>query len=277
MKVNLYGKGFVGSEFVKQFPDTLVNNRGNHLVPQTPKILYTVSTVDNYNIKTDPHLDVDTNLTVLISTLEACLSKYGKNFEFNFVSSWFVYGKTECPAREDVYCNPTGFYGITKRCAEQLLMSYCQTYGIKYRILRLANVLGVEDNKVSLKKNYLQHAIRQLANGETVTLYEGELIRDFIHVSDVARAIALILEKGELNSIYNIGNGVPQSVEWAIFYAHKLLKTGNIVRVPVPEFHKLVQVQDMYLDTDKLDSLGFQPQHAMYPMMDEIARYYAKQ
>jgi nucleoside-diphosphate-sugar epimerase len=276
MAVNLYGKGFVGGEFVKAFPCTVVNDRGDR-VPKTPKILYTISTVDNYNAKTNPHLDIYTNLSVLIETLVECREEYGSDFEFNFVSSWFVYGKTDLPAHEASYCNPTGFYSITKRCAEQLLISYCQTYGIKYRILRLANVLGIGDTKVSLKKNYLQHAILQLVNGETVTLYEGSLIRDFIHVADVAQAIALILEKGETNSIWNIGNGVPYSVEQIIFHIHDLLKTGQIVRVPVPEFHKTVQVQDMYLDVSKLDALGFQPQHDVYQTCEEIARHYASQ
>jgi nucleoside-diphosphate-sugar epimerase len=139
----------------------------------------------------------------------------------------------------------------------------------------LANVLGIADKKVSLKKNYLQHAIRQLANSETVTLYEGTLIRDFIDVRDAVQAIELILEKGELNSIWNIGNGVPYSVAQIIFHIQNLLKTGDVIRVLVPEFHKQVQVQDMYLNTTRLDSLGFKSKHDIYQTVEEIARHYA--
>lgn len=275
MEVNLYGKGFVGGEFAKAFPGTIVNARES-LVPQSPKILYTISTVDNYNVKEDLYLDIDTNLSLLIETLETCRVKYGNGFEFNFVSSWFVYGKTDFPAREDSYCNPTGFYSITKRCAEQLLISYCQTYGIKYRILRLAGVLGAEDKKVSLKKNYIQHAIRQLVNGETVTLYEGALLRDFIDVRDVVQAIGLILENGETDSIWNVGNGAPESVAEIIYHIQDWLGRGEVVRIPVPEFHKQVQVPDMYLDTEKLNSLGYQQQYEIYETAEEIAGLYAK-
>ena len=48
------------------------------------------------------------------------------NTVFNFISSWFVYGKNnEIPFREDYsQCNPTGFYSITKYCAEQLFKLY---------------------------------------------------------------------------------------------------------------------------------------------------------
>ena len=274
MKVNLYGKGFVGGEFVKAFPDTVVNDRDD-IMPKTPKILYTISTVDNYNVKEDPYLDINTNLTLLIETLEACRLFYDNDFEFNFCSSWFAYGATDYPAREDSYCDPKGFYSITKRTAEQLLISYCETYDIKYRILRLANILGVSDQKVSKKKNYLQYAIRQLVNRETVTLYEGDLIRDFIDVRDAVQAINLVMENGELNSIYNIGSGRPFSVVKLILHVWKFLMRGGISRIPIPEFHQQVQVADFYLDTKKLSSLGFVPQHNIYDTVKEIASFYA--
>lgn len=274
MKVNLYGNGFVGGEFVKAFPETVVNDR-NDVMPLTPKILYTISTVDNYNVKENPFLDIDVNLSLLIETLEACRLVYDNFFEFNFISSWFVYGFTpDYPAREDSPCNPTGFYSITKRCAEQLLISYCETYGIKYRILRLANVLGVSDQKVSTKKNYLQYAIRQLVNGETVTLYEGDLIRDFIDVRDAVQAIALVIEKGELNEIYNVGSGVPCSVADILYELRYRLGSGKVIRIPVPEFHQQVQVADFYLDTSKLNSM-FVPRYAIFDTVKEIASFYA--
>jgi nucleoside-diphosphate-sugar epimerase len=102
------------------------------------------------------------------------------------------------------------------------------------------------------------------------------LIRDFIDVRDAVKAIGLILEKGEFDSIWNVGMGVPQSVEQIIFFAHKLIGRGEVLRVPVPEFHKQVQVQDMYLNTTKLDDLGFKPEHDVYETVKEIAEFYAK-
>jgi UDP-glucose 4-epimerase len=140
--------------------------------------------------------------------------------------------------------------------------------------LRLANVLGVSDQKVSKKKNYLQYAIRQLVNGETVTLYDGNLIRDFIDVRDAVQAINLVMEKGELNSIYNVGNGVPYSVEEIIYMIQPIVGNGAITRIPVADFHKQVQVKDFYLDTSKLGALGFVPKHDIYDTVAEIANFY---
>ena len=106
--------------------------------------------VDNYNVFKDITLDVETNLKVLCEVLENCKKE---GIVFNFVSSWFVYGDVPLPAREEYYCKPTGFYSITKKAAEDLIISFCKTFGTEYRILRLCNVLGRGDGKVSAKKN----------------------------------------------------------------------------------------------------------------------------
>lgn len=273
-KINVFGAGFIGGEFVNSFPDDVIVNKRDDYFPQSPKILYFISTIDNYNIHTNPHLDIDVNLSLLIDVLENSRSKYGNDFEFNFISSWFVYGKTYMPAREDSVCNPSGFYSITKRCAEQLLISYCNTFSIKYRILRMSNVIGLGDKKVSKKKNALQYMISQLVAGEEVSLYEGKILRDLIDVRDAAQAIYKIITDGNLDEIYNVGNGVGYSFEEIIYAVQEYLGKGTIKRIPIPEFHKLVQVKDMYLDISKLKSLGYVPQHPIMKTVLDIAEKY---
>lgn len=272
-EINVFGKGFIGGEFCNRYE--VIANERNDYYPKSPKILYFISTVDNYNIHTNPHLDIDTNLSLLIDVLENCRKEYGNEFEFNFISSWFVYGKVEIPAREDSICLPTGFYSITKRCAEQLLMSYCQTYNIPYRILRMSNVIGVNDQKVSKKKNALQYMIQQLVRGEEVSLYEGKILRDLIDVRDAADAIYCAIVYGNLNEIYNIGNGIGYSFEEIVYDMQKYLGTGSIKRIPIPEFHKLVQAKDFFLDVSKLHSLEFESEYDVFDTVKGIADYYA--
>lgn len=272
--INVFGAGFVGGEFARRYSDEVVTNSRDDFSPKTSKMLYFISTVDNYNIHTDPYLDIETNLILLIRTLENARNLFGNQFEFNFVSSWFVYGNTDFPATEDSACYPSGFYSITKRCAEQLLISYCQTYDIRYRILRMAGVLGVGDRKVSKKKNALQYMIRQLSHGEIVSLYEGKIIRDLIDVRDAAKALYLAISFGDVDSIYNIGNGYGYSMEDIVYEIQRHLQSGTIQRVPVPEFHKKVQVRDMYMDNSKLVSLGYVPDYDIYQTCLEIADAY---
>jgi nucleoside-diphosphate-sugar epimerase len=87
-------------------------------------------------------------------------------------------------------------------------MSWCNTFDINYRILRLSNIYGPGDARASTKKNAIQHMVTQLYNNQPIQLYEGGLVsRDLLYIDDAVRAISLVLEKGEFNSVYNIGSG----------------------------------------------------------------------
>lgn len=265
------GNGFVGSAFVRKNPLCIVKQRNDHVVDKDKDILYLISTVTNYNVKTNPYIDIETNLILLMKIL----SQYQNSDKiFNFISSWFVYGNTKMPATEESICDPTGFYSITKRCAEQLLISYCQTFNIKYRILRLANIAGHGDNKASAQKNALQYMINQLKQNLDINLYEGgNMYRDYIHVNDAVDAIDLILDKGEINSIYNVGNGIPLLMKDLIEYAKQLIGgTGRINYIDVPPFHKIVQVHSQWMKNDKLKSLGYEPKYDMKSIIEDMIR-----
>ena len=271
MRLQVFGgSGFVGSEVTRQIENCIVNARDDYTV-KTYDILYLISTVTNYNVKTDPYIDIDTNLTTLMRVLSQCKDSH---LTFNFVSSWFVYGDTEMPAKEDSYCKPNGFYSITKRCAEQLIISYCETFNIKYRILRLANVAGHGDAKASPQKNALQHMINELKQNRDVNVYDGGMLyRDYIHVKDAVKAIKLIIDKGEVNTIYNVGNGKALLFKDMIEYAKELIGgTGKLNNIDIPQFHKTVQVKSMWIDNSKLRNLGYEPDYDMKAIIEDMVK-----
>jgi len=262
-KIDLFGgTGFIGSNFKKMYNEETHVHERNDIIPVHDNVFYMISTTDNYNVLNDIYLDVNTNLIHLLKVLEYYKNNiFDKNKTiFNFVSSWFVYGKIyELPAKESSPCNPTGFYSITKKCAEDLLISFCKTYGLKYRILRLCNVYGKDDSKVSKKKNALQYILQKIKENQPIELYEnGDFIRDYMYVDDVCRAIKLCVDKGFENEIINIGSGYPHNFRMIIDYAiHFCNSTSKITNIPSTDFHKIVQVKDMYLDVSKLKQLGF--------------------
>ena len=272
MEINvLGGSGFIGNRFCELTPNIIKNDRNDYSV-KSNEIVYFISTVDNYNVHTNAYLDIDTNLTTLIKTLESCR---GKDVTFNFISSWFVYGEVDLPAKETAYCDPKGFYSITKRTAEQLLISYCETFPeLKYRIFRLGNVLGEHDTKVSKKKNALQYLINELKENNPIGLYDGgNLFRDYIYVDDVVSAINLIIKSGKTNEIYNIGNGEYVNFKDIIFYAkEKLNSKSEISSIEVAEFHKKVQTKDMVLDITKIKSLGYKAKYSIYNVVDMLIK-----
>src|ERR1017187_6394322 len=287
----LGGKGFIGGHFVdllkKQNSQYIANEKLDYNVKTNDVISY-ISTVDNYNVFENPYIDIDTNLTVLIKLLESWRNRVEQKRYvgcFNFVSSWFVYGNeyglrflgneiglNGFGASETDRCDPKGFYGITKRAAEQLLISYCETYGLNYRILRLSNVIGPGDKKVSKKKNALTYMINQMKEDKLIELYDdGDFYRDFIHVDDCVTAIDLVLTKGDENAIYNIGGGVPVKFKNAIEHAWaKMGSRSEIVPIVGKEFHRVVQAKSFFMCTAKLRKLGFVPKYDIYQAIDTL-------
>lgn len=282
--INVFGgSGFVGSEYCNFAKQNLIiaNSRDNYEV-SSADVVYFISTVDNYNVHKDNLLDINTNLVVLMKVLDSYRQYCERTTEtgcFNFISSWFVYGKDSgyglgsYGIEETETCDPKGFYSITKRCAEQLLMSYCETFGLNYRILRLANVIGKNDKKVSAKKNALQYLLGQLKENKPIELYDsGNFYRDYIDVRDCARAIDLVVSEGELNSIYNIGNGVPVSFKEVIHYAKDKLGSSSEIRsIEQKEFHKKVQSsRSFYMNNAKLKELGYTTEYHILRAIDDL-------
>ena len=234
--ISLYGPGFIGRNFYHMYePEVEIVNKDDRK-PKSDDILYTISTVDNYNVHDNITLDVDTNLHVLCEVLDHCRSE---DITFNFLSSWFVYGKGITPASETTSCNPQGFYSITKLCAENLIRSFAQTTGMKYRILRLCNVMGPGDRKANRKKNAIQWMINELKADRDVKMYDnGSHCRDIMHVDDVCRAIKLVMDAGNYNETYNIGSGKPTQIK-------KVIKqTVNSIGSGKPLFGKIKYKKD---------------------------------
>lgn len=256
MKIDLFGgTGFIGSAYKKLYPETNIHKREDD-TPIYSDVLYMISTTHNYHVYENIHKDVDTNLTKLLKVLSNCKDK---NITFNFISSWFVYGECDLPAKEDSTCKPKGFYSITKKCAEDLIISFCQTFNIEYRILRLCNVYGEEDFKASKQKNALQYLINEIKNNREIQLYNnGDFVRDYMYVDDVCRAIHLCITEAKTNQIINIGSGTAYKFKDLIDLIVKETNSkSKITPVEASSFHKIVQVKNMVLDNEKLKKLGF--------------------
>lgn len=277
--ISVFGaSGYVGSNYCKILDKNkihIISRESNDVPYDTTNIVYFISTVDNYNVLQNNQLDIDVNLKKLMFVLDSW-KKSCPSAIFTFISSWFVYGKqTEFPVKETAHCVPNGFYSITKYTAEMLLKSYCETFNLKYRILRLANVMGRQDVKSSLKKNALTHLISNWKNNQKIKLYDnGTPIRDIIHIDDCVSAIELCRQKAKISEIYNISNSHAINLNEIAEY---LIKTYNfdknlIEYVDAPDFHKKIQTKDMWLDNDKLLSLGFKNKYNVYDVLDHIVK-----
>lgn len=250
-KISVFGgTGFIGGTFCKLFPDNVIIIPRENKKPKTKEVLYFISTTTNQSVFTNLHIDIDTNLSLFVDILNNCKDK---NITFNFISSGFVYGNDILNAKESDCCNPTGFYSITKRCAEQLLISFCETFGIKYRIFRIGNVYGL-DKTISSGKNVLGYIIQCLKKNQDINLYGGgKFLKDYMFVEDVCKVIYTLINKSDVNQIYNIASGQSILFKDIIVTAKELFKSkSNLIEVPFPENQKFIQMKNYTLNVDKI-------------------------
>ena len=266
------GTGFIGGKFCQLYPDkvTLVPRDGRN--PPTKDVLYFISTTTNQSVFKDLHVDIDTNLTLLMDVLSNCRDK---DITFNFVSSCFVYGNDVLDAKETDCCNPTGFYSITKRSAEQLLISYCKTFDIKYRIFRIGNVYGL-DPTITPGKNVLGYMIGLLKQHKDIKLFDdGDYKKDYMFVEDICRAIKFLIKKSETNQIYNVATGSSMTFKDILLTAGDMVSSrSEFIPVPFPKEQEYLQVKNMTLNVDKLSSMGFLPKMSFDEGLNQMCEIY---
>jgi dTDP-glucose 4,6-dehydratase len=139
--------------------------------------------------------------------LEAC-RKYGKIEKFIHISTDEVYGESMISENEEkkhegsVLC-PTNPYAATKAAAELIAKSYYHSFKMPIIITRGNNVYGPNQYPEKLIPRFIQQLLQQ----KQVTIQgDGSNVRAFLHVNDVCTALKLILEKGQIGEIYNIGS-----------------------------------------------------------------------
>jgi dTDP-glucose 4,6-dehydratase len=139
--------------------------------------------------------------------LEAC-RLYGKINKFIHISTDEVYGESMIQDDEEkkdensILC-PTNPYAATKAAAELIAKSYYFSFKMPIIITRGNNVYGPNQYPEKLIPRF----IKLLKENKPVTIQgDGSNLRAFLHVNDVCTAIELILEKGIIGEIYNIGS-----------------------------------------------------------------------
>jgi len=165
-----------------------------------------------------------------------------------FSSTAAVYGEPEnIPIIEEDKTFPTNPYGESKLAVERILKWCDNAYGIKYTALRYFNAAGAHiSGKIGEHHNpethlipiILQVALKKrekiMIFGDDYDTKDGTCIRDYIHVSDLANAHLLALERlmnGSESRIYNLGNGKGFSVKEVIETARKV--TGKEIKAEI--------------------------------------------
>jgi dTDP-glucose 4,6-dehydratase len=164
-----------------------------------------------------PDIFIQTNIIGTHELLKAAKAAWKKNnyaeqlYRFHHVSTDEVYGSLNIidPAfTETTPYAPNSPYSASKAASDHLVRAYHHTYGLPVTMSNCSNNYGPYQFPEKLIPLFITNALQ----GKLLPIYgDGQNIRDWLYVEDHCRGIQLILEKGKIGEVYNIGGNNEQT------------------------------------------------------------------
>lgn len=287
------GNGFIGRHVVRQFQATnseiaiMDMARGPDEFDQLDQVVGSISDAtlfasavagcDNVIFLANSSLpgssnvdlasEVDAHVQVTVKAAEICHSLGVKRFIFAS-SGGTVYGySSEAPLREDMVTTPRNAYGVSKLAIENYLRIIGMRGEMSTVSLRISNPYG-EGQRALRNQGFIAAALQHAMAGKILPIWgDGSVERDFIHVSDVARAFLAACTVKTPPEVVNIGSGQATSLRQIL----KMLEAelGRNVAVEY-EPGRSIDVARNVLDNAKATrDLNWVPQ---IPLVDGLAR-----
>lgn len=235
-------------------------------------VIHQAAQIDVQRSVDDPVFDAKVNILGTVNLLESCRKSGIK--KVIYASSAAVYGNPEYFPIDEVHkINPISYYGISKHTPEHYFEVYRQLYGLKYTILRYANVYGIRQDPKG-EGGVISIFIDKMLKGERPIIFgDGNQTRDFVYVKDVAKANLLALKRGD-NEVVNISTGKPTSINELVEIMNKIMNTSLESIYTEPRKGDIVH---SYLDNKKaLEVLGWKPEYSLEDGLRETIEYYKR-
>ena len=195
------------------------------------------------------------NVASTLTLLEA-LQDYPERHLVYLSSGGALYGNPDIlPVHEAAPMQPLSFHGAGK-AAQEIFLNVLRSQGKAVTILRPANAYGPGQplkNGFGLVRTVLEH----LHRGTGIEIWgDGETVRDYVFVDDVASACRLMIDRPDDCETYNVGSGIGCSIKELLALAAKISdRCPRMVQRP----ERLGDVSKVVLSVDKIRALGWKP------------------
>jgi UDP-glucose 4-epimerase len=169
-------------------------------------VFHLAASVGNTRSIENPFEDSEVNVLGTLAVLEAARRAGARKVVYS--SSAAIFGELRrLPIDEEHPAEPDSPYGVSKLAGEKHCLAYSRLHGLEAVCLRYFNVYGVRQ-RYDAYGNVIPIFVRLLLRGEPLTVYgDGEQTRDFVNVSDVARANLLAARAAGVSGAFNIASG----------------------------------------------------------------------
>ncbi len=181
------------------------------------------------------------------------------------------------PTPEDAAIQPHNSYAMSKYAQEMLALSLGRRYGLPTVAMRYSITQGARQSYRNAYSGAMRIFAMQALARQPLTVYEdGQQLRDFVYVGDVARANLLVFEDARADyQAFNVGGGRAVTVlEFAGIVAER---AGTGARPHVTGEYRFGDTRHIVSDIGRLRALGWEPQGALAGNADEYLGWASRQ
>lgn len=203
-------------------------------------------------------------------------NKYSRDFKegvkFVQISTDEVYGTLGASGyfTEETNLMPNSPYSASKTSADLLVRAYYETYGLPINITRCSNNYG----PYQFPEKLIPLMINNALNNKPLPIYgDGKQVRDWLHVKDHCVAIDVVLHKGKIGEVYNIGgNNEKQNIEIVKLILNYLGKSEDLITYVED---RLGHDRRYAIDNTKITTeLGWKPSYTFEDGIKETIDWY---
>ena len=223
----------------------------------------------------DPGYDAHVNVVGGLNVLRACVDNTVRKVIFSSTGG-ALYGEPDVvPADEDHPLRPLSPYGTSKLAFEQYLGTFERTFGLRFTVLRYANIYGGRQDFHAEEGRVVAIFASRMIEGKPVTIDgDGNQSRDMLHVGDVAIANIAALDKGD-GGTFHVSSGIPVTVndlfrKLALLTEYKMEprfgppRTGDVYRIALD-------------NTRAKEQLGWEPRISLEDGLQLTVEYFRGQ
>ncbi len=209
-------------------------------------VVHLVSSTIPSTSNLDPAADVHSNLVSTLKMLELMRNTGPSRIVF-LSSGGTVYGEPDTvPVKESNRLSPMCSYGVVKVAIENYLGMYQSLYGLQPIVLRASNPFGPRQGRVGVQ-GLIAAFLNRVSTGDPLTVWgDGEIVRDYFYVSDLAELCALAVGSS-VTGTFNAGSGCGSSINEVIDLIRQVTRLDPEVRY---ETNRGFDVSKIYLDID---------------------------
>lgn len=219
---------------------------------------------------------LENNIFLQLNLLQA-VEKFSPQTKILSIGSALVYQPQNTPIDETVPFGPVNPYAVSKVMQDMLAYNYQKTHNLQIIRVRPFNHIGERQAKGFVIAEFASQIVA-IEKGLQDKIMVGNLntARDFSDVRDIVKAYILLMAKGEIGEVYNLGSGHAYTIQEMLDMMIDLAKTKITVEIDPKKFRES-DTPKVVADNTKIKNLGWQETKNIKATLERILNFYRSQ